>query len=222
MIRDRLRKAAHKAAVKLFHMEFDVEERDPANKTVGVVGEVDERVIPKVVQGDGDTPGPNHRTNIGRTWVAAQVVAGAAPVFLDLRPPAEVVAGVLPGAFVAPGWSIRAHLDRLPPKDERVTVYDQTGELGSEQVAAWLREQGWGMARRLVGGYAEWIEHGEPTTLVPVPAGATRRVGDPARLADGRSGHVLRVLDGPRYVIWLGEDQDPAELGPLDADALAG
>jgi len=136
MIRDRLKKAARSAAVKLFHMEFDVEARDPGAKTVGTVGEVDHRVIPRVVQGDGDTPGPNHRTDIGRTWLAAQVVAGAAPVLVDLRPPAEVVAGVLPGALLIPDWSIRDHMDLLPPKEQRVTVYDQTGDLGSAEVAA--------------------------------------------------------------------------------------
>ncbi|MCK6504368.1 rhodanese-like domain-containing protein [Myxococcota bacterium] len=222
MIRDRLKSAARKAAVKIFHMEFDVEERDPAGQTQGRVGEVDLSVIPKVVDGAGDTPGPKHPEDIGRTWVAAQVLSGEAPFFLDLRPPAEVVAGMLPGAVLAPGRSIRHHLDLLPAPDRRVTVYDQTGELGSTEVAAWLRENGWPLARRLRGGFAEWIEHGEPTEVPPLQPGAALRVGDPARLPDGRAGHVLRVLDGPRYLLWLGEDQAEPEVGPLAPEALGG
>lgn len=220
MIRDRLKSAARKAAVKLFHMEFDVEERDPAGKTQGRVGEVDLSVIPKVVDGAGDTPGPKHPEDIGRTWVVAQLLSGEAPFFLDLRPPAEVAAGLLPGAVLAPGRSVQGRLDLLPAADRRVTVYDQTGELGSTEVAAWLRENGWPLARRLRGGFAEWIEHGEPTELPRLLPGASLRVGDPARTADGRQGHVLRVLDGPRYHLWLSQEQ--VEVGPLSAEALSG
>ena len=42
-----------------------------------------------------------------------------------------------------------------------VVVYDQTGDLGSREVAEELRKKGWLMARRLQGGFAEWIEYGE-------------------------------------------------------------
>lgn len=220
MIRDRLKNAARKVAVRLLNMEFDVEDRDPRGQTVGVVGEIDESVIPKVVDGDGDTPGPKHREDIGRTWVAAQLVSGEAPFFLDLRPPAECVAGILPGALLAPGDSIKRHLDLLPPPETRITVYDQTGTLGSAELAAWLRDNGFPMARRLQGGYAEWIEHSEPIALPTPPPGSRFKVGDPARLSDGREGHVLRVLEGPRFLIWLPGEQ--TEAGPVDSDALSG
>lgn len=222
MIRDRLKKAARKAAVKILHMEFDVEERDPNARTVGRAGEIDLSVIPKIVDGAGDTPGPKHKEDIGRTWVAAQLLSGEAPFFLDIRPPAEVVSGMLPGALLAPGRSIRHHLADLPSPEQRITVYDQTGALGSAEVAAWLRENGYPLARRLQGGFAEWIEHGEPTARpAPVP-GARHEVGDPVRLDDGRQGHVLRVLDGPRYLLWMGEDHAEPEVGPLGPDALGG
>lgn len=220
MIRDRLKSVARKAAVKLLNMEFDVEDRDPRGKTVGVKGEIDESVIPRVVDGDGDTPGPKHREDIGRTWVAAQLVSGEAPFFLDIRPPAECVAGMLPGALLAPGDSIKQNLDRLPPATTRITVYDQTGALGSTELAAWLRDNGYTMARRLKGGYAEWIEHGEPIALPSPPPGSRFKVGDPVRLADGREGHVQRILEGPRFTIWVAAEQ--VEVGPLDADAIAG
>ncbi|RME27537.1 MAG: hypothetical protein D6798_04330 [Deltaproteobacteria bacterium] len=220
MIRDRLKKAARRAAIKLLHMEFDVEDRDPAATTRGTAGEVDMSVIPKIVDGAGDTPGPNHKADIGRTWVAAQLVAGVAPVFVDIRPPAEVVAGALPGAIFAPGTSILDHPELLPAHDVRVTVYDQTGEQGSAEVAAALRAAGWTLARRLQGGYAEWLEHGEPVeTPTPDPASG-RAPGSPVELADGRRGHVIRTVpDG--VVVWV-SGAPPSEIGPLDADALVG
>ncbi len=221
MIRDRFKRAARRAAVKLLNMEFDVEDRDPAGRTVGTKGEIDESVIPKLVDGDGDTPGPNDKRDIGRTWVAAQLVAGVAPIFVDIRPPAEVVAGMLPGAILAPGDSILTHTELLPDKSVRVSVYDQTGDLGSAEVAESLRAAGWTMARRLQGGYAEWIEHGEPTELPTAPEGARYKVGDPVSLADGSRGHVLRIQDDG-LVVWMGEDQQPRERGPLGDDALAG
>ncbi|NOY27997.1 MAG: rhodanese-like domain-containing protein, partial [Oligoflexia bacterium] len=181
MIRDRLKKVARRAAVKIFHMEFEVEERDPSAATVGHVGDIDESVIPRVVDGDGDTPGPKHKFDIGRTWLAAQIVSGESPFLVDIRTPAECVAGVLPDAFIAPGQTIRQHLENLPPADRRVTVYDQTGDLGSAEVAAWLRENGWPLARRLQGGYAEWLEHGEPIAVPTAPQGAEFGPGAPVQ-----------------------------------------
>ena len=219
MIRDRFKKAARRAAIKLLHMEFDVEDRDPAAQTRGTVGDVDMSVIPKLVDGDGDTPGPNHKWDIGRTWVAAQLVAGVAPVFVDIRDPAEVVAGALPGAIFAPARSILDHPELLPPKDVRVTVYDQTGDQGSTDVAQALRDAGWTLARRLQGGFAEWLEHGEP---VETPTAATAggwAPGSPVELADGRRGHVIRTVDGG-VMVWLSGDS-PVEIGPLGDDALA-
>lgn len=217
MIRDRLKRAARKAAVRLLDMEFDVEERDPRARTRGQAGEIDESVIPKVVDGAGDTPGPKHLTDIGRTWVAAQLVSGEPPHFVDIRPPAEVVTGVLPGARLAPGDSVLQHPELLPDKGTRVVVYDQTGDLGSAELAERLRQAGWTMARRLQGGFAEWIEHGEPTEPPRPLPGTSHRVGDPVVLADGRAGHVLRHTP-QGLVIWLSEG---GETGPLAADALS-
>ncbi len=221
MIRDRLKEGlksvARKAAIKVFKMEFDTEERDPANRLKADPTTFDPSVIPKLVDGDGDTPGPNHRTNIGRTWVAAQLVAGAAPFFIDLRPPAEVVSGILPGSLLLPGELVKQSLGLLPTdKAQRVIVYDQTGEGGSEGVAAWLRENGWPMARRLQGGYAEWIEHAEPIETPRKAPGARFGVGDPVR-AGAAEGWVLRIEDGPRYLVW---HKDGSTSGPHAESAL--
>lgn len=220
MIRDRLKSVAKKIALRAFNMEWDAEEtRDAGTRRTESTFDPDK--IPKIVDGSGDTPGPNHREDIGRTWVSAQLVAGAAPFFLDIRPASEVASGLLPGALLMPGNLIKDNLHRLPAKEVRVTVYDQTGELGSAELAAWLREQGWTMARRLRGGYAEWIEHGETVVPPQVSPGAKHKVGDPVRLKDGRDGWVQEVATAggaPRYTIWLGGDES---VGPVGADALA-
>lgn len=205
MIRDRLKKAARKAAIRVLKMDFDTEERDPAARRRGDPNKFDPSKIPTVVDGSGDTPGPNHKHDIGRTWTSAQLAGGVAPFFLDIRPPQETVMGILPGALILPGELIQQYTDRLPPKTERVTVYDQTGELGSTEVAAWLRDQGWEWARRLQGGYAEWIEHDENTHRPNVPDGASKKIGDPVRLGDGQSGWVLDVQvngESVSYDVW--------------------
>lgn len=220
MIRDRLKSVAKKAVLKAFNMEWDAAEvRDGGTRKTESVFDPDK--IPKVVDGSGDTPGPNHKEDIGRPWVAAQLASGVSPFIIDLRPPAEVVSGMLPGAILLPGEQIKQNLHRLPAKDIRVTVYDQTGYLGSETIALWLRKEGWTMARRLRGGYAEWLEHNEVITVPSAPAGAAHRVGDPVRLKDGRSGYVQEITtDGgaARYTVWISANE---VTGPLGADALA-
>lgn len=220
MIRDRLKRAARKAAIKVLKMDFDTQERDPAQRRRGDPNAFDESKIPTVVAGSGDTPGPNHKHDIGRTWTAAQVAGGAGNFFLDIRPPQETVTGILPGAVVLPGDLIKQYLHILPDKSERVTVYDQTGDLGSTEVAAWLREQGWDWARRLKGGYAEWIEHDERILEPSVPEGARLKVGDPVRLAAGGEGWVLsvEVTDGAAaYTVW---HADGTTTGPVADEAL--
>jgi rhodanese-related sulfurtransferase len=163
MFRDRLKNRVRRIAIKAFGMEFDTEDRDPNAGGRANPDDFDPSVIPKIVDGAGDTPGPNHKEDIGRTWVAAQLTGGVAPFFIDIRTELEMAGGILPGAHCLPAKSVEDNLSVLPPKDKRVTVYDQTGDQGSIEVAEWLRSQGWGLARRLRGGYAEWIEHGEDT-----------------------------------------------------------
>lgn len=220
MIRDRFKRAARKAAIKLLNMEFDTQDRDPAARGNPSAATYDPSKIPPLVDGDGDTPGPNHKTDIGRTWVAAQLAGGVAPFFVDLRPPQECVAGMLPGALVLPGDLVFERLDLLPEPSVRVTVYDQTGELGSEGVAERLREAGWVNARRLRGGYAEWIEHDEPVELPVAPEGARYRLGDSVRVPGGAQAWVMSVDTSgasPAYTAWL---SDGTTSGPHPEDAL--
>ena len=221
MIRDRFKKAARRAAIRLLNMEFDTEERDPNARGVADPNNIDPSVIPKLVDGDGDTPGPNHRTDIGRTWVSAQLAGGVPPFFIDIRPPQVASAGILPGALLLSGDSLKQRTDVLPSdRTQRVTIYDQTGEQGSIELADWLREQGWTMARRLQGGYAEWLEQGETIAQLASLDGARRQIGQPVKLADGRTGHVHSVestSDKFQYTVWV----DGSVEGPLGDDALA-
>ena len=200
MIRDRFKKKVRKLAIRAFGMEFDTEDRDPNAGGRADPANFDPSVIPKIVDGAGDTPGPNHKQDIGRTWVAAQLAGGVAPFFIDIRTPMEMAAGVLPGAHRYPGQSIQQHLRVLPDKDKRVTIYDQTGEQGSTELAVWLREQGWPNARRLRGGYAEWIEHGEETQVPQTTADSTHNVGDPVN--NGAQAGTVIDVDGDGN-IWL-------------------
>ena len=217
MIRKKLKDRARKAALKLLNMEFDAEHRDPAGRGVADPSAFDPDKIPKVVDGAGDTPGPNHKTEIGRPWVAAQLAGGVAPVFIDVRPALELAQGLLPAALSMPSTRLKAHLDRLPAKDVRVTVYDQTGEQDAAQTAAWLRENGWGLARSLRGGFVEWIEHGEPIEPAPTTDDGKVRVGDPLTLKDGQSGWAVEI-EGDSISIWLSTDE---HFGPVQRDALS-
>ncbi len=223
MIRDRLKNVAKKAAIKFFGMEWEAEEIGPNDGNTKRAGpqEVDPNLIPRVVDGSGDTPGPKHRERIGRTWLASQVISGVPGVIIDIRPPKEVVAGMLPQAILVPGDQLKTRLDRLPAKDIRVTIYDQTGSDTSDQLATWLRSQGWGLARMLQGGYAEWIEHDEPTVRPEPPAGGRYHLGNPVQLTEGARGVVQGVgLAGgsPRYDVLL----DSGEVRSVAEGELAG
>jgi rhodanese-related sulfurtransferase len=200
MFRNRVKNKLRKVAIKAFGMEFDTEARDPNAGGKVDPSTYDPSVIPKLVDGDGDTPGPNHKEDIGRTWAAAQLAGGVAPLFVDIRSPQEMAAGVLPGALRFPAGTILDHIDKLPAKTERVTIYDQTGTQGSIDVAAKLREQGWVWARRLRGGYAEWMEQGEHTEIPSIGGSSAQEVGNTITVKD-TEGAVVDV--SPDGTIWV-------------------
>lgn len=151
--------------------------------------------VPRVQAGSGDTPGPNHPTDIGRTWTAAQLVAGGAGIVaVDVRSPAEWAQAHLPGAVLLPAAIAAEALAHLPGggTDTCLAVYDAVGGSEAANVAALLRERGWPRARRLVGGFAEWVEEGED--VVAASDGELPfRIGATVRIADGRTGVVWRV-----------------------------
>ena len=220
MIRDRFKKVIRKAAIKAFNMEFDTEDRDPNEGRRGDPTKFDPSVIPKLVDGSGDTPGANHASEIGRTWVSAQLLGGVPPFFLDIRPARETATGTLPNAVTLPGELVKERLDALPSdKSIRVTVYDQTCEQGAFELAEWLRGQGWTMARSLRGGFAEWIEHDEQLDLPKAPKGGSFKLGDPVKTADGKAGFIFKAPSKDAYEAML---DDGTVLGPVGEDALSG
>lgn len=212
MIRDRLKNAAKKLALKAFGMERDAEART-TRKTTGTAGSYDASKIPKLVDGDGDTPGPNSRDLIGRTFLAASVIGGDDVVVVDVRPPQEWIAGTLPRAHLLPNRQLLDRPEILPAdKTTVIALYDATDEQAARTVAAALREQGY-RALALVGGWAEWVEQDEPQEIPPVVEGAAHQLGDPVELVDGRRGTVQAVLPGPSYDVLFSFEDDTVERG---------
>ena len=210
MIRDRLKGALKKVALKAFGMERDAEDRT-TYKTKGSK-EYDASKIPRIVQGDGDTPGPNDKRRIGSTWLAAQLVGGVPGVIVDVRPPEEWMSGHIPGAVLLPGDQILDRPELLPAKTERITIYDATEEQQAYAVAEELRNRGWAVARALQGGWAWWIEHGEPTATPDKVDG--RALGDSVETRDGKRGRIqgfgqgtvdLLCDDGPVLGVKVGD-----------------
>lgn len=198
MIKKRLKNKLRKVAVKFFDMEFDVEERPPRPD---FSSEVDSTKIPKIVDGSGDTPGPNHKTEIGRTWLSAQVTSNVHPLCIDIRPPNETVSGILPQARLLPGWTIKDKLSSLPPQSEKIVIYDQTGEGQADEIAAFLREEGWTGARKLTGGIAEWIEYSEMTKSVSQKG--SFQIGDVVYLNNDKTktGYIFNI-QSPHVELW--------------------
>ncbi len=207
MIRDRLKAAARTAALKLFRMEKQMEPHlEPNVKLDRPPTEIDPSVIPRVVDGSGDTPGPNHKEDVGRTMLSAAIISNAGPVLVDMRPPAECAGGMLPGAICVPGQGLKDRPDLLPAdKAMRVVVYDQLGTDESAGLAAWLRAQGFVNGRKLRGGYAEWIEHDEPVQAPKPKDGGRFSVGDPVERADGKRYWVQESLPGAVCRLWATE-----------------
>ena len=73
----------------------------------------------------------------------------------------------------------------------------------SAAVATWLRDNGWAGARKLVGGYAEWIEHDEPVAVPQPPPGGRYHIGTMVERRAGGRGWVQGVAEGPRYTLLM-------------------
>ena len=189
MIRDRLKSRLRGIALRAFGMERQAEARTTTATTGG--GKYDPSVIPPLVDGDGDTPGPNHKSLIGRTWLAAQLNGGDAGVVVDVRPPVEWIVGIIPTAHLIPGDQLLNRRDLLPAKTRRVTLYDATNEQQAFALAETLRNEGWTWARALQGGWAEWVEQGERQFIPPAEQGRWQ-LADPVE-HDGRRGVVQAI-----------------------------
>jgi rhodanese-related sulfurtransferase len=208
MIRNRFKNALRKAAIKALGMEEQAKDRrEQVHRDV----KFDPKFMPKVVDGSGDTPGPNHRTMMGRTWLSAQIAGGVPPLVIDIRPPQEWTAGHIKGALLLPGRQILDRTELLPDTSKRVTIVDAAGGSLSSDISTALQEKGWGLARYLSGGWAEWVEYGEPEEQPAAIEGTPFRLGSPVALGDGRQGQVQSIQKKGRgfsFDVLLDYDQD--------------
>jgi rhodanese-related sulfurtransferase len=90
--------------------------------------------------------------------------AGHDLLLIDIRTPAEVAAGAIPGAMELPMHLIPLRLSELP-KDRDLVLYCRSGAR-SYQACAYLLDQGFGRARNLRGGIVAWARHGFPIGML--------------------------------------------------------
>jgi len=108
---------------------------------------------------------------VGRDELAARIAAGSV-VVLDVRPPAEYVAGHIHGARSVPIAELRRHLRSLPKDAELVAYCRGPYCIYADEAVRELRRKGF-KAARLEDGYPEWRRAGLPTSVAterPQPA----------------------------------------------------
>lgn len=81
-------------------------------------------------------------------------------LLLDIRSPAEIAQGLIPGAEELPMHLLPLRLTELP-KDKDMILYCRSGAR-SYQATAWLQQQGWRRTMNLRGGIVAWAGHGFP------------------------------------------------------------
>lgn len=81
-------------------------------------------------------------------------------LLVDIRTPAEVAQGSIPGALALPMHLIPLRLTELP-KDKDLVLYCRSGAR-SYHACAYLLQQGLSQALNLRGGIIAWARHGYP------------------------------------------------------------
>jgi len=88
-------------------------------------------------------------------------VDGGRALLIDVRPRLEYESGHLPGAVSIPVDQLPERLDELP-KDRQIVAYCRGAYcLFADEAVALLRQHGFD-ARRLEGGWPEWLQEGRP------------------------------------------------------------
>lgn len=108
----------------------------------------------------GGGPEPNPHADITPADLAARLVAGTAPVIVDVREPDEWSIARLPDARLVPLNSLPRAVRSLDRGDE-VVVYCHHG-MRSAAAGAWLRDQGFASVRNLTGGIDRWSLEVDP------------------------------------------------------------
>ena len=81
-------------------------------------------------------------------------------LLVDIRTPAEMAQGIIPGAQQLPMHTIPLRMSELP-KDRDVVLYCRSGAR-SYQACAYLMQQGYDRVINLRGGIIAWARHGFP------------------------------------------------------------
>jgi len=94
--------------------------------------------------------------------LAARIMAGDAPVVLDVRSRREFDAGHIPGALHVPFWHVAAHVREIPARlDQLLVVYCGHGPR-ARFAASTLRRIGFEQVTLLDGHWAGWQDAGLP------------------------------------------------------------
>ena len=85
-------------------------------------------------------------------------------VALDVREEFELADGILPGALHLPLSRVPEVTESMSHPDQPLILYCQHG-IRSLQATRYLRQQGWGRATSMSGGFVEWISNGHPIQI---------------------------------------------------------
>ncbi|EGV33141.1 Rhodanese-like protein [Thiorhodococcus drewsii AZ1] len=89
-----------------------------------------------------------------------RLLDGEDVLLVDIRTPAEMAQGVIPGALQMPMHLIPVRMNELP-KDRDVVLYCRSGAR-SYQACSFMMQQGYGRVLNLRGGVIAWARHGYP------------------------------------------------------------
>ncbi len=79
---------------------------------------------------------------------------------VDVRTPAEIAAGIIPGTQAMPLTTLPLRITEIP-KDKQVVFYCRTGAR-SAQACLFLAQQGFDNVYNLRGGIINWARHSLP------------------------------------------------------------
>ena len=102
---------------------------------------------------------------IDAAGLAALLERVDAPLLVDVRSPAEMAHGMLPGAQVVPMHLVPLRLDEWR-SHEKIVFYCRTGAR-SGQVCAYLKQQGIDSGVNLRGGIVDWHRQGLQIEVPP-------------------------------------------------------
>ncbi len=139
----------------------------------------------------------------------AELLAGKAPpILIDVREPAEVSSGVVPGAVSVPLGRICAEIGALASVQKTVALCCERG-VRSRSAAKLLQQRGYRDLLLLDGGLERWRQEGRPTHVgSPVSARYARQLSLPEVGSSGQE----RLADARVLIVGAGGLGSPAAL----------